>query len=344
MPVRQPAPRWHHRAVSRYPSYRPRRLRASPALRRAFAETDVLPRHLIAPLFVKDGLTEPAPIESMPGHVQHSLESVVKETRELAARGVGGVIVFGVPAAKDPHGRGAVGPNGIAQRALEAIRGEAGDDLVVIADLCLCSYTDHGHCGLLSEQPSGRHEIDNDATIRLYAEIASSQARAGAHMIAPSGMMDGQVGAIRAGLDGDGWPGVAVMSYAVKYASSFYGPFRQAAEGAPQFGDRRSYQQDPSNAAEALREAALDVDEGADALMVKPALAYLDVVAAVKERFGLPVAAYNVSGEFSMLLAAAQRGWIDEQSATTEVLTSIRRAGADLILTYHAKKAAEWLA
>lgn len=318
-------------------------MRSSRALRRAFAETDVAPQHLVAPLFVKEGLKEPAPIPSMPGHFQHTLESVVKEARELVARGVGGVILFGVPATKDGHGSEAFNPAGIAQRALDAVRSEVDDEMVVMSDLCLCSYTDHGHCGVLQQGPRGSYDVDNDVTVDVYARIAVTQAAAGAHVIAPSGMMDGQVRAIRSALDADGFTDAAILAYAVKYASSFYGPFRQAAEGAPQFGDRRSYQQDPANVAEALREAALDIDEGADALMVKPALAYLDVVAAVKRRFEVPVAAYNVSGEFSMLMAAAERGWIDERSGALEVLTAIRRAGADMILTYHAKKAVEWL-
>ncbi|MDQ3983308.1 MAG: porphobilinogen synthase [Actinomycetota bacterium] len=315
-----------------------RRLRRTPGLRRAFAETVVTPADLIAPLFVKEGIEEAVPISSMPGHHQHTLETLVKEARELTDRGVAGMILFGIPAAKDESGSEAWNPDGIVQRGLSALKDEVGDETVVIADLCLCEYTSHGHCGVLSGE-----SVDNDGTISLYERIAVSQAAAGADVVAPSGMMDGQVGAIRSALDAAGHQEIPILAYAAKYASSFYGPFREAAEGAPRFGDRRSYQQDPANAAEAVREVALDIAEGADAVMVKPALPYLDVLRTVKERFGLPTAAYNVSGEYSMLIAAAERGWIDERAATLETLTSIKRAGADLIVTYHAKKAAEWL-
>jgi porphobilinogen synthase len=321
-----------------YPDYRPRRLRRTPGLLRAFAETRVAPDDLIAPLFVKEGIDEPAPIESMPGFHQHTLESLVKEARDLSERGVAGVILFAVPRSKDSQGTEAFNKTGISQQALSALKDELGDDSVVISDLCLCEYTDHGHCGVLNGK-----EVDNDATLEIYGRIAVSQAEAGADVVAPSGMQDGQVGAIRRALDGAGLTGTAILAYSAKYASSFYGPFREAAEGAPQFGDRRSYQEAPGGFDEALREAELDVAEGADALLVKPALAYLDIVRAVKERFGYPTAAYNVSGEYSMLLAAAERGWIDERAATLEVLTAIRRAGADLVVTYHAKKASEWL-
>lgn len=324
--------------MSSYPDYRPRRLRRTPALRRAFAETSLAPSDLIAPLFVKEGLSDPVPIASMPGHAQHTLESLVKETRELVERGVSGVILFGIPARKDVEGTESWKEDGIIQRAIRATKDEVGDEAIVIADLCLCEYTDHGHCGLLDGD-----EVDNDPTIEAYGRIAASQAAAGADVIAPSGMMDGQVRSIRRALDSGGSEHVPILAYAAKYASSFYGPFRDAAEGAPRFGDRRSYQQDPPNIDEALREAALDVEEGADALMVKPALPYLDVVRAVKDRFRYPTAAYNVSGEYAMLMAAAERGWIDERAVTLETLGAIRRAGADLILTYHAKKAAEWL-
>jgi porphobilinogen synthase len=325
--------------MASFPETRPRRLRASAALRKAFRETSLVPSQLIAPLFVKEGLAEPAPIPSLPGHRQHTLESLVKEGRELVERGVAGMLLFGVPAHKDADGSQAWDEGGITQRALRALKDEIGDEALVVADLCLCEYTDHGHCGLLREGA-----VDNDSTIELYGRIAVAQARAGADVVAPSGMMDGQVGAIRAALDREGRSQTPIVSYAVKYASSFYGPFREAAEGAPRFGDRRSYQQDPGNVDESLREAALDVGEGADALMVKPALAYLDVLRAVKERFRYPTLAYNVSGEYAMLMAAAARGWMDERAATLEVLTSIRRAGADLVVTYHARKAAEWLA
>lgn len=321
-----------------FPSHRPRRLRRTPALRRAFAETTLTPANLIAPVFVKESLADPAPISSMPGQAQLDLETLRKEARELVERGVGGVIVFGIPARKDPSGSEAWSDRGIAQQALTAIKEEAGDEIVVIADLCLCEYTDHGHCGVLAGET-----VANDETIDVYGRIAVSQARAGADVVAPSGMMDGQVGAIRAALDSEGFAETPILSYAAKYASSFYGPFREAAEGAPRFGDRRAYQQDPRNTREALREAELDIGEGADALMVKPALGYLDIVQRVKETFGCPTAAYSVSGEYAMVMAAAERGWIDERAAALELLTSIRRAGADSIVTYHAKKASEWL-
>ena len=324
--------------AAHWPEHRLRRLRRTPGLRRAFAETSLDPSDLIAPLFVKEAISDPVAISSMPGHYQHTLESLVKEARELAARDVAGVLLFGIPAHKDATGTEAYNDSGITQQALRAVKDELGDDFVVIADICLCEYTDHGHCGVLEGDT-----VANDPTLEIYARVAASHARAGADIVAPSGMMDGQVGAIRAALDAEGSPEVAILAYAAKYASSFYGPFREAAEGAPRFGDRRSYQQDPSNVFEALREVELDIAEGADAVMVKPALGYLDVLSAVKDRFEYPLAAYNVSGEYSMLMAAAERGWIDEHSATLEVLTSIRRAGADLVITYHAKKAAEWL-
>lgn len=324
--------------MSPYPTHRLRRLRASAALRNAFAESSLAPSDLVAPIFVKESLTEPAPIASMPGQKQHTLESAVKEARELAARGVSGVMLFGVPARKDAPGSEAWSRGGIVQRCLRALKDELSDEVVVIADLCLCEYTEHGHCGILSGEG-----VDNDATIEAYGRIGASQAAAGADVIAPSGMMDGQVGAIRKALDAEGHAHTPILSYAVKYASSFYGPFRDAAEGAPRFGDRRSHQQDPRNLAEALREAELDIAEGADALLVKPALGYLDVLHAVKDRFAYPMAAYSVSGEYSMIVAAARNGWIDERAAALETLTAIKRAGADLVITYHAKKAAEWL-
>ncbi|MEA2517649.1 MAG: porphobilinogen synthase [Actinomycetota bacterium] len=320
------------------PIHRMRRLRRTPGLRRAFAETSLAPSDLLAPMFVKEGLTEPHPISSMPGHHQHTIESLLKEARELAARDIAGVVLFGIPERKDATGSEAYNDDGITQQALKALKDELGDDFVVIADLCLCEYTDHGHCGVLEGE-----EVANDPTIEIYGRIAVSHARAGADIVAPSGMMDGQVAAIRAALDAEGSVDTAVLAYAAKYASAFYGPFREAAEGAPRFGDRRAYQQDPANVAEALREVELDIAEGADAVMVKPALGYLDVIAAVKDRFEYPLAAYNVSGEYSMLMAAAANGWIDERQATLETLTSIRRAGADLVITYHSKKAAEWL-
>ena len=324
--------------MSPFPAHRPRRLRRTPGLRRAFAETSLAPSDLLAPLFLKEGIADPVPIASMPGQQQHTLESLTKEANELASRGVAGVILFGVPAHKDDRGSESYNDDGIVHRGFKALKDELGDEFVVVADLCLCEYTDHGHCGLIKGD-----EIDNDSTLEIYGRIAVSQADAGADVIAPSGMMDGQVAAIRAALDGAGHADTPILAYAAKYASAFYGPFREAAEGAPRFGDRRSHQQDPPNADEAVREVALDIEEGADAVMVKPAVPYLDVIRAVKDRFGHPLAAYNVSGEFSMLMAAALNGWIDERAATLEMLTGIRRAGADLVVTYHAKKAAEWL-
>ncbi|MDQ3662073.1 MAG: porphobilinogen synthase [Actinomycetota bacterium] len=324
--------------MSPFPSERPRRLRASRALRDAFAETRLQPANLIAPLFLKEGLDAPAPIASMPGVLQHTLDSARKEARALAGLGVSGVLLFGVPAHKDPSGTEAHSPTGIIQQSIRALKDEVSEEMIVIADLCLCEYTDHGHCGLLQG-----YEVDNDSTIEVYGQIACAQAEAGADVVAPSGMMDGQVKAIRGALDGSGFKHTPILSYAVKYASSFYGPFRDAAEGAPRFGDRRSHQQDPANVIEAMREAQLDIDEGADALLVKPALGYLDIVRAVKERFDYPVAAYSVSGEFSMIKAAAANGWLDERAAVLEGLTCMRRAGADLIVTYSAKSAAEWL-
>ena len=325
--------------MSAFPAFRPRRSRRTPGLRRALAETSLAPSDLIAPLFVKEDLAEPVPIASMPDQHQHTVESLVKEAREIAGRGVAGFLLFGVPRRKDPTGSEAWNPSGIVQRGLRALKDDLGDDVVVIADLCLCEYTDHGHCGILDE-----NRVDNDRTIGVYGEVAVAQARAGADVVAPSGMMDGQVAAIRAALDDAGLRDTAILAYAAKYASSFYGPFREAGEGAPRFGDRRGYQQDPRNASEGVREAALDIAEGADAVMVKPAIAYLDVVRAVKDAFGYPTAAYNVSGEYSMLMAAAERGWLDERSAVLEMLTGIRRAGADLVITYHAKRASGWLA
>ena len=321
-----------------FPEYRPRRLRATPGLRRAFAETSLAPSNFIAPLFVKEGIDEPIPISSMPGQAQHTLESLLKEANEFVTRGVTSFLLFGIPSHKDGTGTEAWNDDGVVQRGIKELKHGLGDDAVVIADLCLCEYTDHGHCGVLDGE-----NVDNDSTIDAYGRIAASQAAAGADVVAPSGMMDGQVETIRTALDEGGFAGTPVMSYAAKYASAFYGPFREAAEGAPRFGDRRAYQQNPANVEEALREVALDIAEGADALMIKPAIGYLDVLSAVKDRFGFPTAAYNVSGEYAMLLAAAERGWIDERQATLEVLTSIKRAGADLIATYHAKKAAEWL-
>jgi len=314
-------------------------MRRTPALRSLIRETDLTPRHLIAPLFVKEGSAEPAPIASMPGQSQHTLESLRKEANEIAARGVVAFMLFGVPDRKDPQGSEAWNPDGIAQRALRVLREELGDDHVVLADLCLDEYTDHGHCGVLDDEGN----VDNDRTVELYRRIAGAQAYAGADMVAPSGMMDGQVAAIREALDDGGHGKIGILAYAAKFASSFYGPFREAAECAPQFGDRTGYQMDPPNADEAIREIRQDIEEGADIVMVKPALPYLDVIRRAKEETRFPLAAYNVSGEYAMVKAAAQNGWIDGRRAALEVLTSIRRAGADLILTYHAKEAADWL-
>jgi len=303
------------------------------------AETALRPAELVLPVFIKEGLADPQPIGSMPGVLQHTRESLRKAAAAAVEAGVGGIIVFGVPADKDGIGSGADDPDGISQVAISDIRAEVGDDLVIMADLCLCEYTDHGHCGVVSQ--SG--EVENDATVERYASIAVAQAAAGADMVAPSGMMDGQVGAIRAALDRAGHVDVGICAYSAKYASAFYGPFREAAEGAPAFGDRASHQQDPANATEALREVALDLDEGADMVMVKPALAYLDVIRRIADAVTVPVAAYQVSGEFAMVEAAAANGWLDRERGIMETLTAIRRAGASVILTYWAAEVAGWL-
>jgi porphobilinogen synthase len=320
-----------------FPSRRPRRLRRTPAVRRMVAETRISVDDLVAPLFVKEGIAEPEPVASMPGVVQHTQESLRKEVRALADLGLPAVILFGIPARKDGSGSGADSPDGVVQVALRNLRDEVGDRLVLMADNCLDEYTDHGHCGILT----AAGEVDNDATLERYAAIALAQAEAGADVVAPSGMMDGQVGAIRAALDEGGYPQVAILAYAAKYASALYGPFREAAECAPRFGDRRGYQMDPPNIREALLEVALDVEEGADMVMVKPALAYLDVIAAVRAAFDVPLAAYHVSGEYAMVQAAAQAGWLDGEAVAREHVTAIRRAGADLILTYFARQLAE---
>jgi porphobilinogen synthase len=322
-----------------FPEQRPRRLRRTPALRRLLAETRLTADDLVAPLFVREGIRAPEPVASMPGVVQHTVESVCKEVRALAELGVPAVILFGVPAAKDARGSGADAPDGIVQVALRALRDEVGDDVVLIADDCLDEYTDHGHCGILD----ARGNVDNDATIERYADIAVSQADAGADVVAPSGMMDGQVGAIRAALDTAGHEQVAILAYSAKYASALYGPFRDAADCAPQFGDRRSYQMNPPNAREAIEEVALDLAEGADIVMVKPALAYLDVIAALRNTVDVPIGAYHVSGEYAMVKAAAANGWIDGDAVAREHLTAIKRAGADFVLTYFARELAEHL-
>jgi porphobilinogen synthase len=318
---------------------RPRRWRRTPALRDLVRETTLAPDDLVSPLFVVPGEGVRNPIPSMPGIEQLSVDELAREAEELAALGIRAVLLFGIPEAKDPEGTASHAADGVVQRAAAALE-DAGAGLVVMTDVCLCEYTDHGHCGLLGDDG----DVLNDETLEVLGHIAVSHAEAGADVVAPSGMLDGMVGAIRAALDAEGHERVAILSYAVKYASSFYGPFRDAAEGAPAFGDRHSHQMDPANAREALREAALDAQQGADALMVKPALGYLDVVRRVGERFPeLPLAAYNVSGEYAMVKAAAANGWLDERAAVLELLTGIRRAGADLIVTYHAKDAARWL-
>ncbi len=322
-----------------FPAVRPRRLRRTAALRRLVAQTGVRPADLVLPLFVKEGIDEPQPVASMPGVLQHTRDSVRKAAVEAVGSGVGGLILFGIPAVKDARGSAADDPAGIVQLALGDLVTEVGDDTVLMADLCMDEYTDHGHCGMLTLAG----QVDNDATLERYASIAVAQAAAGVHVVAPSGMMDGQVAAIRAALDEAGFAEVAICAYSAKYASAFYGPFRDAAECAPQFGDRASYQQDPAGADEALREVLLDVDEGADIVMVKPALAYLDVISRVAATVHVPLAAYQVSGEYAMVEAAAANGWLDRDRVIMETLTAIRRAGADIILTYWAAEAARRL-
>ena len=321
-----------------FPRTRLRRLRRTGALRDLVRETALVPSDLVLPLFVEDGLEGRSPIVAMPGVDRLSISAAVAEAGEAAALGIPAVLLFGVPSAKDAEGSGAWDDEGVVQLATRAIK-DAHPDLLVIADLCLCEYTDHGHCGLLRDDGS----VDNDATLELLARTAVSQARAGADIVAPSDMMDGRVGAIREALDDEGFTDTPILAYSAKFASAFYGPFREAADSTPAFGDRRGYQMDPGNADEALREVLLDVEEGADAVMVKPALPYLDVIRRVKDATRLPVAAYNVSGEYAMIKAAAAAGHLDERAAVLEALVSIRRAGADLVITYHAKDAARWL-
>ena len=321
-----------------FPARRLRRLRRTPALRRLVAEARITVDDLVAPLFVREDITSPMPVPSLPGVVQHTRESLRKEVRELAGLGVPAVVLFGIPARKDAEGSEAWNRDGIVQVALRDLCDEVGDSLVLMADLCLDEYTDHGHCGVLLADGS----VDNDATVELYARIALAQAEAGADVVAPSGMMDGQVAAIRAALDGAGQADVAILAYAAKYASALYGPFRDAVDVTIRGGgDRKGYQQDWHNKREALAEIALDVDEGADMVMVKPALAYLDVIAAARERFDVPLAAYHVSGEYAMVKAAAERGWIDGDAVALEHLTAVKRAGADIVLTYFARELAE---
>jgi porphobilinogen synthase len=322
-----------------FPATRLRRLRRTATLRGLVCETELSRGHLIQPAFVIAGEDVREEVPSMPGIERFSISHLVEEAGEIAAAGVGALMLFGIPAAKDEVGSGAYDDEGIVQMAVRALK-EAHPDLLVITDVCLCEYTSHGHCGVMRE---GSREVDNDLTVELLAKAAISHADAGADAVAPSDMMDGRIGSIRFQLDEEGHADVPIVAYSAKYASAYYGPFRDAASSTPEFGDRRGYQMDPANAAEAVREAELDLDEGADMVMVKPALPYLDVVRRVKEATGAPVAAYHVSGEYSMLKAAAANGWIDERAAVLEALTSIRRAGADAIVTYYAKEAAQWL-
>jgi porphobilinogen synthase len=320
-----------------FPMHRPRRLRQNEALRSLVRETQPSTHGLIYPMFVCPGKNVRAEVSSMPGIAQQSVDKLVEEAREVADLGIPGVILFGLPEHKDEKGMEGYIASGVVQRAIEAIR-KARPEMLVVTDVCLCEYTSHGHCGVVKEG-----KVLNDPTVELLADMALSHARAGAHIVAPSDMMDGRVGVIRKKLDAAGFADVAILSYAAKYCSGFYGPFREAAQSAPQFGDRRSYQMDPGNAREALKEVAMDLEEGADMVMVKPALPYLDIIHRVREAFDVPVAAYNVSGEYAMVKAAAQNGWIDEKRVVLEIFTSIQRAGASIVLTYHAKDLARWL-
>ena len=320
-----------------FPDYRPRRLRKNENFRRMIRETSLSINDLVCPLFVTHGSGVKNPISSMPGNFQMSIDNLVEEVKKIKDSGIPAIMLFGIPEAKDEEGSGAWAENGIIQQAVREIKDEV-TDILVITDVCLCEYTSHGHCGVLDGS-----EVDNDATLELLARTALSHVLSGADMVAPSAMMDGQVCAIREMLDDEGYEDIPIMAYSAKYASCFYGPFREAAQGAPQFGDRRSYQMDPPNSREAIREVALDIEEGADIIMVKPALPYLDIIRRVKDEFDLPVAAYNVSGEFSMIKAADKLGWLDGKKAMMESLVSIKRAGADIIITYFAQEAAELL-
>jgi porphobilinogen synthase len=320
-----------------YPTHRPRRLRRNEALRSLVRETRLTTANLIYPMFVCPGTKVRQEVSSMPGVYQQSVDQIMEEAREVESLGIPGTILFGLPEAKDPRGASSLHAQGVVQRAIEAIR-KAKLKLLVITDVCLCEYTDHGHCGIVEDG-----EVANDPTLEILAQQALSHARAGADIVAPSDMMDGRVAAIRKMLDANKFENIAILSYAAKYCSGFYGPFREAAQSAPQFGDRRSYQMDPANAREALKEVKMDLEEGVDMVMVKPALAYLDVISRVRDQFDVPVAAYNVSGEYSMVKAAAQNGWLDEKRVVLEILTGIQRAGAEIILTYHAKDVARWL-
>jgi len=321
-----------------FPDQRGRRLRSTPALRRMVSETTVRPDQLVLPMFVKEGATEPVPVAAMPGVVQHTRDSLRKAAVEAVQAGVRGLMLFGVPTSKDAMGSGGIDPDGVLNVALRDLRSELGDDAVLMSDLCIDEFTDHGHCGVLDA--SGR--VDNDATLEVYGQMALAQVEAGAHLLGPSGMMDGQVAAVRAALESAGHVDTGILAYSAKFSSAFYGPFRDAVESSLE-GDRRTYQQDPGNVREALREVRLDLDEGADMVMVKPAMLYLDVIRAVAEMADVPVAAYQISGEYAMIEAAAAGGWLDRRTAVLESLTSIRRAGADVILTYWAAEAAGWL-
>ncbi len=326
-----------------FPKYRPRRLRSNKLLRELIRETHLSVKDLIMPLFVRPGDGIKNEISSMPGNYQFSVDTLVEEVKEIATLGIPGVILFGIPSTKDESGTEAYADDGIIQKAIRAIK-ENVSDILVITDVCMCEYTNHGHCGYIKkDEKTGEYQIDNDETLKLLSKEALSHAEAGVDIVAPSDMMDGRVGAIRDILDDNGYDNIPIMSYAAKYASAYFGPFRDAAESPPSFGDRRTYQMDTPNSEEAIREVALDIDEGADIVMVKPALPYLDIIRLIKDQFGYPVAAYNVSGEFSMVKAAHEKGWLDEKAVALETLIGIKRAGADIILTYWAKDAARWL-
>jgi len=326
-----------------FPKYRPRRLRSNKLLRELVRETHLSVKDLIMPLFVRPGDGIKKEISSMPGNYQFSVDTLIEEVKEIASLGIPGVILFGIPSTKDELGTEAYADDGIIQKAVRALKKNV-SDILVITDVCMCEYTNHGHCGYIKkDEKSGEYQVDNDETLKLLSKEALSHAEAGVDIVAPSDMMDGRVGAIRDTLDANGYENIPIMSYAAKYASAYYGPFRDAAESPPCFGDRRSYQMDIPNSEEAIREVSLDIDEGADIVMVKPALPYLDIIRLVKDQFGYPVAAYNVSGEYSMVKAAHEKGWLDEKAVAMETLMSIKRAGADIILTYWAKDAARWL-
>ncbi|GAA2554462.1 porphobilinogen synthase [Neomicrococcus aestuarii] len=321
-----------------FPAVRPRRLRTTPAMRRLVSEVKIQPQELILPAFIREGITEPNPIVSMPGVVQHTEDTLRRAAAEAVELGLGGIMLFGIPETRDARGTAGIDPNGILNRGIAAVREEVGDDLVIMSDVCLDEFTDHGHCGVLAADGS----VDNDATLDIYAEMAVVQAQAGAHMLGPSGMMDGQVAVMRQALDAAGLQNTSILAYAAKYASAFYGPFREAVDSQLK-GDRRTYQMDPANRREAIREVELDLAEGADLIMVKPAMSYLDVLADVAEMSPVPVSAYQISGEYAMIEAAAANGWIDRRASIVESVLSIRRAGADTVLTYWASEIAQWL-